>query len=83
MRRNRIPIRRHYLKSDIRVGITYAESYTEASACVSAGLDYYKWRTDEYPVWFKGEVVAWYEMSGLIKAHTEAAKAKAQKKRAK
>jgi len=51
---------------------------------MSAGLDYWKWRNDEYPPWFRAEVVAWYELDGLVKMHAEdaarAASEKASKK---
>lgn len=50
---------------------------------MAAGLDYWKWRNDEYPPWFRAEVVAWYELSGLIRMHSEDASQKASEKRSK
>lgn len=48
---------------------------------MAAGLDYWKWRNEEYPLWFRAEVVAWYELSGLIKMHVDEASQKAAEKK--
>jgi len=63
--------------------VSYNKSYAEAEACITAGLDYYMWRNDDYPQDFKSEVVAWHQMKGLIKAHVSSAEAKATKSKGK
>lgn len=83
VRRNGHPIRKYWLRPGLKVGITYGRSFTEAQACMKAGLDYYMWRTDEYPMWFKAEVVGWYELNGLIDAHVRSVEEKAMKSRKK
>ena len=80
VRRNGFPIRKHYLPAGINAKLTYNKSFAEADACIAAGLDYYEWRSDNYPQEFKSEVVAWHQMSLLIKAHVSSAEAKAMKK---
>lgn len=83
MKRNGIPIRKHYLPGGIKAGLSYNKSYAEAEACISAGLDYHTWRSGGYTQEFKGEVTAWHQMKGLIEAHAKAAEAKAVKIRGK
>lgn len=79
VRRNGIPIRRYFLPRGVVTGISHGRSFTEAQACMGAGLDYWKWRNGDYPPWFRAEVVAWYELSSLVKRHTEVAAEKAAK----
>lgn len=81
VRRNGIPIRDHFLAGGIKAGISHNKSYAEAEACILAGLDYYQWRIDNYPLWLKSEVIAWHQMSGLIKAHVSSAEAKYLKRK--
>jgi len=50
---------------------------------MAAGLDYWKWRNDEYPTWFKAEVIAWWELDGLVKMHAEEAAQDAAEKKSK
>lgn len=83
MKRHNIPIERHYLPKGINSGITFNKSFAEIEACVAAGLDYYLWRTGEYPDWLKAEVTAWHRLTGLITAHTKSAEAKEIEKRQK
>ena len=83
IRRNGVPIRRHHLPGGIRVGIEYNKSFAEADACIAAGLDYYEWRNDNYPQWLKSEVVAWHQMSGLIRSHVKSAEAKHSERKGK
>lgn len=83
VRRNGTPIRKHYLPGGLKAGLSYNKSYAEAEACIAAGLDYHLWRSEGYSQEFKGEVVAWYQMSGLIEAHVKAVEAKAMKSRSK
>lgn len=83
VRRNGIPIRQYWLRPGINVGISYGRSFVEANACMAAGLDYWKWRNDEYSSEFRAEVVAWYELNHLISSHTEAVKSKALEKQGK
>lgn len=81
VRRNGVPIRKYFLKPGLKVGITYERSFLEVQACIAAGLDYHKWRTEEYSPGFRAEVVAWYEMRGLIEQHVESVKNKAMEKK--
>jgi len=83
VKRNGVPIRKHYLPGGIKAGLSYNKSYAEAEACISAGLNYHMWRSDGYTQEFKGEVVAWYQMKGLIEAHVKAAEARAMKQKSK
>lgn len=81
MRRNGVHIRDYFLKGKINSGITFGRSFAEAEACVAANLSYDKWRlTEEYPSWFKAEVVVWYENHNLVAMHQRAAEAAAVKK---
>lgn len=75
VRRNGTPIRQHFLKGGVKAGITFNQSYTEVDACIAAGLDYYLWRMDHYPVWLKAEIVVWHQMKNLINAHVKSAEA--------
>ena len=81
--RNGIPIRRHFLPGGIGVGIEYNKSFAEVDACIAAGLDYSIWRKDEYSQSLKAEVVAWHQMSGLIRSHIKSAEAKHSEKMSK
>lgn len=83
MKRHNIPIEKHYLPKGVNSGITYNKSYSEIEACVAAGLDYYLWRTNEYPDWLKAEVVTWHRLRGLVTAHQKSAEAKEIEKRSK
>jgi len=56
VKRNGVPIRKHYLPGGIKAGLSYNKSYAEAEACISAGLNYHMWRSDGYTQEFKGEV---------------------------
>jgi hypothetical protein len=46
-------------------------SFTEWEAGIAAGLDMYKWETNEYPRWFKIKTIAWYRLSRLVDTHTK------------
>ena len=46
-------------------------SYLEYEACTECGLDLWKWESNAYPHWFKVRVVGFYNMSKLVKAHSE------------
>ena len=76
VRRNNIPIERHFLPKGVRSGITFNKSYAEVDACIAAGLDYHKWRKNKYPPWLKAEVVVWHRNSRLIEAHSKSAESK-------
>lgn len=63
-------------------GIASAISFTEWEAATAAGLDMYEWEhTAVYPRTFKERVIAWYQLHGMVKLHSEVkAQRVAQKK---
>ena len=84
MTRGRTPIEDYPVHPDVRVqaGIRYSQHYAETAACIAAGCDLWKWRNNEYPSWFKAEVMVWHEKSNLIALHNmDAAYRKQRKKR--
>ncbi len=62
------------------VGITFGRSFREVNACVAAGLDYSMWRYGGYQREMMDEILAWYDLTNLISAHSEDAKAASMKK---
>ena len=85
MQRHGVPIDRHGLSagSSLNVGITYADSFKEINACVAAKLDYSVWRSGGYSRSLMDEVLAWHDLSRLIEAHIEDAKAVEMKRQSK
>lgn len=63
------------MKDQVRHGITYSLTFQEYQACVAARLDYWSWETGVYPPKFKARVMAGYELSQLVEAHVEDARA--------
>lgn len=59
------------MKDAVDPGIAYHPSFAEMEACVGAGLDPWKWECNEYPAAFKARVIAWYNLHGLVRAHSE------------
>lgn len=57
--------------------------YVEYDACITCGLDLWKWESNVYPIWFKEHVIAFHNMHGLVEMHTEDAKGKAMEQRSK
>lgn len=61
MERWGVPIEHYPLKYPGKSsGITYSASFGEWEAAHGAGLDLWKWESNEYPYWFKARVVAWW-----------------------
>ena len=79
------PITEAWLPDSIDVGITFSASMQEYLACTEAGLDYSKWegQGEPYGRWLKARAIAGWMMKNLIHSHSEAAQAKAAKKKAK
>lgn len=71
MTRKGIAIRNYPLKAGVDPQISYSTELEGRDACVASGLDLYKWWRDEYSVEFMIFVVASYNMSNLVEAHTE------------
>lgn len=82
MQRHGVPIHQHGLSgaNSLNVGITYGDSFRELNACVAAGLDYERWRSSGYAPHIMAEILAWYDLSRVIDAHIEDAKAQEAKK---
>ena len=64
-----MPIDEYPLKEEVNTQIQYGLRFAEIDACISAGLDLWKWDTGLYPIQLKTEVMAWRRMSGVIKLH--------------
>lgn len=81
------------LKNPLNTNITYSMGYLEMEACITANMDVEKWNNPNpppagYPRRLKAQIVAWYSLHNLIKAHTqdtsvEKAKKDAEKERRK
>jgi hypothetical protein len=70
------------VKGGINPHISYNLSFLEYLACHHARLDMWVWETGGYPRWFKNKVVAFYNMSKKVEAHTEDAVSREMDKRA-
>ena len=67
------------LRNAVNPRIGYGMKYLEWDACVSCGLDLWKWVEDGYPDEFKYQVIAFHNMRTLVRAHTEDARSSAIK----
>ena len=70
----------------VETGIEASRAFHENEAAVAANLDLWKWRQDEYPSWFKAEVMIWYSRHRAVEIHradaaAEYARRKARAKR--
>ena len=44
-------------------------AFAEWQAAAAAGLDLWAWEQGEYPVRFMERVIAWWNLSNLVKTH--------------
>lgn len=78
-----MPIREALVKGAINPNISHSLMYAEFDACVSCGLDLWKWWNNEYPPDFKARVIAFNNLRGLVRLNTEDAVARASSRRSK
>ena len=52
-------------------GITYEMKFESWDACVTAGLDLWKWFNYEYPIDFMNNVVAFHRLRSFRKMHQQ------------
>jgi len=45
--------------------------FAEYEACITAGLDLDKWVNRKYSKMFMADVVAWYQLHGLVESHRQ------------
>ena len=75
--RGGIPIENARLSEGVDTKIAHTMSYAEYDACVSCGLDLWKWENRQYSRQFMAKVVAFHQLKGLVRSHSEdAARAK-------
>lgn len=79
MTRNGQPIEQASIRNKVDPHISYSMSFVEWEAARLAGLDFYKWEQNEYPLSFKERVIAWYTLHNMVEAHVEDAKARKMK----
>lgn len=65
------PIDTAPLKEAIDTGIAYSMEYAEYDACVSCGLDLWKWANRQYPKRFMAKVVAFHQERMAVRNHAE------------
>ena len=51
--------------------INHSIKFAEYEACVAAGLDLWQWVNRKYPKQFMADVVAWYQLHGLVDSHRQ------------
>ena len=71
VRKGGIPLQESSLKFGIKTGITETPAMTEYEAVVAAGLDLWKWEQQEYPTWFRANVLAWHTGHVLKEIHSQ------------
>lgn len=80
VKRTGYPIDSVAVKDPVDTGISYSMRFAEIDACIAAGLDWWMWEMNFYPIQIKAEVVVWNKLSKLIYLHTEDARAAKAKK---
>jgi len=53
------------------------------TACVGSNLDPFKWEKGDYPNDFKAKIIAYYELTQIIRAHVEDARIRKQENKQK
>ena len=81
MTRRGEPIRYARLGGSVNPGISFNSAFLELEAACAAGLDFFRWMSDEYPKWFKIKVIAWFNMHKLVESHTQSAIAEDMKRK--
>jgi len=65
------PIAQVRLKDAKDPRISHSMKFAEYEACVAAGLDLDKWVNRKYSKMFMADVVAWYQLHGLVESHRQ------------
>ena len=71
------------MRDVVETGIEATRFFHENEAAVAANLDLWKWRNDEYPSWFKTEIMIWYSRHKAVEMHRNDAAAEYARRKAK
>lgn len=74
MTRSGHPIEDHHIQHQVNSNIQYSQKFIEFAACKSMGLDIERWQNFGYTDDLKADVIAFWELEGLVEINQQDAK---------